>query len=87
VENRKKTAAMLEKLQPIAEAYKLTVAQLVIAWTLARPCLTHVLCGARNAQQAAENAASGEADLDSETIAAIDAILEESGLTLPHPFK
>lgn len=87
VENRKKAAAMLEKLSPIAEAHSLTIAQLVIAWTLARPCLTHVLCGARNAKQAVENAASGETYLDSKTIAGIDAILAQSELSLPHPFK
>lgn len=87
VENRKKTAAMLERLCPIAKAHELTIAQLVIAWTLARPCLTHVLCGARNAKQAIENAAAGDVAFDSKTIAAIDNVLAQSELTLPHPFK
>lgn len=87
VENRKKTARMLEQFTPLAEANGLSVAQLVIAWTLARCCLTHVLCGARNAQQAAENAASGQKELDPNTIAKIDNILAQSELSLPHPFK
>jgi methylglyoxal reductase len=50
VESRKQVLAMLEKMRPIAENHGLTLAQLVIAWTIVRPGLTHALVGARNAQ-------------------------------------
>lgn len=86
-ENRRKTAVLLEQLTPIAKEHQLTIAQLVIAWTLAQPCLTHVLCGARNATQAAENAAAGQARLDDAPLVAIDDILAASAPVLPHPFQ
>lgn len=54
---------MLERMRPIAEKHNLTLAQLVIAWTAVQPGLTHVLAGARNAQQAQENAVAGNAIL------------------------
>lgn len=68
VENRQRVAALLAEFQPIAEKYDLTTAQLVIAWTVAQKGITHVLAGARNPQQAIENARAGaviltEADL------------------------
>ncbi len=87
VENRRKTAALLDQLAPIAKEQELTIAQLVIAWTLAQPCLTHVLCGARNATQAAENAAAGQSPLDDAALAIINEILARSAPVLPHPFK
>jgi len=87
IDNRRQTNDMLEQLTPIAKEHNLTIAQLVIAWTIARPCLTHVLCGARNAKQAAENAAAGQICLSTTTIATIDDVLKQSALVLPHPFK
>ncbi len=75
VENRKKVLAMLADLAPVAEKHKLTMAQLVIAWTAQQPGVTHVLCGARDPEQAEENAAAGEAELTAEDIAAIDKAL------------
>jgi methylglyoxal reductase len=40
-ENRRRVAGMLEQVRPIADAHRLTLAQLVIAWTLAQPGVTH----------------------------------------------
>src|SRR5574337_64540 len=42
-ESRKQVLAMLDKMHPIAEKHGLTLAQLVIAWTIAQPGLTHTL--------------------------------------------
>jgi len=74
---RKKSDALLEKLRPIAQRRKLTLAQLVIAWTVHQPGLTHALCGARNPQQAEENAAAGDVELTAEELQSIDAALQE----------
>lgn len=75
VENRRRIAEMLHQMQPIAERYRLSPAQLVIAWTLHQPGLTHVLCGARNRQQVQENAAAGDVELSPEDIGRVDDIL------------
>lgn len=72
VENRVRIQGMLKQIQPIAEAHGLTLGQLAIAWTLAQPGITHALAGARNPQQAIENAAAADAILSDEELAAID---------------
>ena len=72
VENRATVAAMLEEFRPVADKHGLTLAQLVIAWTVAKPGVTHVLCGARNPAQAKENAAAGNVALSDQDIEAID---------------
>ncbi|HLY75448.1 MAG TPA: aldo/keto reductase, partial [Planctomycetota bacterium] len=74
-ENLKKTSVMLERIRPIAARHGLTLSQLVIAWTIAQPGLTHALVGARTPQQAAENAAAGSAELGADDLAAISAAL------------
>ena len=44
----------------------------MIAWTLAQPGITFALCGARNADQALDNARAGEIRLSRDELAAID---------------
>src|ERR1700683_5244033 len=58
-ESRVRVREMLDRMQPVAREYSFTEGQLVIAWTLAQPGITHVLVGARAAVQSAENAAGG----------------------------
>lgn len=55
-ENRRKVLDVLEKVKPIAEAKKASLAQLIINWTIHEPGITAALVGARNAQQARHNA-------------------------------
>ena len=86
VECRQQVMGLLNQFKPLAEKYDLTIAQLVIAWTLAQECVTHVLVGARNSAQALENGVAGNTQLDSTDLAAMTKTLEESKLTLPHPF-
>jgi methylglyoxal reductase len=61
--SRKQVLAMLDKMLPIAEKHSLTLAQLVIAWTIVQPGVTHALVGARIPRQAEENAVAGNATL------------------------
>jgi len=58
-ESRIRVREMLDRMRPVADKYSFTEGQLAIAWTLAQPGITHVLVGARDADQAAENAAAG----------------------------
>jgi methylglyoxal reductase len=68
---RKEILAFLEEIRPVADAHGATFAQLAIAWTLAQPGLTHALVGARNPQQALENAIAGDIILAEPELAAI----------------
>jgi len=76
MDNRRRLAEMLAEFQPVAERHGITLAQLTIAWTVAQPGLTHALCGARNPQQAIENAVGGKVTLSNEDLRTIDAAIE-----------
>ncbi|RWP05294.1 aldo/keto reductase [Mesorhizobium sp.] len=71
--NRRKVAALKHALTPVAEVHQASMAQIVIAWTLAQPGITFALCGARNATQALDNARAGEILLSTAELGAIDA--------------
>ncbi len=62
---------LLKQLEPMAQRHGATIGQLVIAWTAAQPGITCVLCGARDAQQAIENAAAGSIELSAEEVKTI----------------
>ena len=65
-ENRAKVLALLDTLSPLLEKYRCSMAQLIIAWTLQQPGLSHVLCGARREKNAMENAQAGDIVLSPE---------------------
>ncbi len=77
VENRQKVAALLAGFKPIALERDISLAQLVIAWTLAQPGITYALCGARNAQQAVENAQAGDIVLTGEELTRMNEVIEQ----------
>ena len=79
VENRRRVAALLERLRPVAERHGLGFGQLAVAWALAQPGLTHALVGARTPAQALENARAGEVELLPEDLREIAAVLEGQG--------
>ena len=81
-ENRRKVLDFLAKIQPIAEAHNATLAQLVINWTVHRQGITAALVGARNEQQATENAAALDFTLTHEDTTQIDALLSVVELDL-----
>jgi methylglyoxal reductase len=66
-----RTNAMLKEIEPIAASHQASIGQLVIAWTFSQPGLTCVLCGARDAQQAIENAAAGDIRLSPDEVETI----------------
>ena len=77
VENRKRVLAALEKIRPIAEAHKASLAQIVINWTIHEPGITAALVGARNAEQAAHNAAAMSFALTADERASIRRAFDE----------
>ncbi|MEM5470425.1 aldo/keto reductase [Hoeflea sp. AS60] len=68
ISNREKVTRLMAALEPIAEGHKATSAQIVIAWTVQQPGITFSLCGARNPEQALENAKAGGIRLTSEEL-------------------
>jgi aryl-alcohol dehydrogenase-like predicted oxidoreductase len=64
--------AFAAEIRPLADMMGASVAELVIAWTLCQPGITFALCGARNPDQARENARAGAIELDASDLARID---------------
>jgi len=81
-DNRRKVIDFLEALRPIAEEHDATIAQLVINWTIHRPGITAALVGARNPEQAAENAKAADFTLTEEETARVNELLEALELDL-----
>eukprot|EP01136_Pigoraptor_vietnamica_P028242 Opistho-1_new@85544 len=71
-ENIKRINVFLDELRPLAADNKATLAQLVIAWTLRQPGITLALVGARNAEQATQNAKASEIRLTNEELTLIN---------------
>jgi aryl-alcohol dehydrogenase-like predicted oxidoreductase len=71
-ENITRINKFLNKLKPLAEDRNASLAQLVIAWTLQQPGITIALVGARNAEQAIQNAKAGDLHLSDEEMAIIN---------------
>jgi len=71
------TLGLVEKLRPIAERNKKTVAQLAIAWVLRRPEVTAAIVGARKPAQIAETAPASDWNLNENDIAEIEILLAE----------
>lgn len=81
-ENLDRTAVFLSKIKPIAEEKGISLGQLVLLWTLEQPGITIALVGARNAQQALENAKAAEASISAEELGFITRELNQLELVL-----
>jgi aryl-alcohol dehydrogenase-like predicted oxidoreductase len=75
-ENLKITNNILDLLKPIAAEKHITLGQLVLLWTLEQPGITITLVGARNSEQAIENAKAVDSKLSKEEIEIISGYLE-----------
>lgn len=82
VANRKKIANLLDGFRPIADKHNCSIAQLVIAWTVSQPGLTHALVGARTSEQATENAGAGRITLDDEDLKTMNAAVRSDATAL-----
>ena len=63
--------AVLAPVKSLARDRGVTTEQLVLAWTLEQPGVSHVLVGTRSAEQAVSNAQVGSIKLDAEELAVI----------------
>ena len=79
-ENYKRVQKALENLRPIAKANHITLGQLALAWIISRPGIC-AIAGARNAEQAAQNADAAKVRLSEQDLAAVN----EIGKTVTDP--
>ncbi|SDL27470.1 Predicted oxidoreductase [Catalinimonas alkaloidigena] len=76
-ENLQRVNAFLSKIKPLADEKGATLSQLVIRWTIEQPGITVALVGARNRQQAEQNAQAQNLHLSSEELNLISEHLEQ----------
>ncbi|MGB0372468.1 MAG: aldo/keto reductase [Opitutales bacterium] len=86
VESRTKVADLLATFEAFTQELECTMAQLVIAWTAQVSGISHVLCGARNANQATENAQAGSLTLSDDMLNAMSETVESMDIELPQPW-
>lgn len=75
----------LDQLRPIAAARNVSVAQVVLNWTIQRPGITVALCGAKRPDQIRDNAAAMTWELTQEEIGTIDAAIAARGPIVSRP--
>jgi aryl-alcohol dehydrogenase-like predicted oxidoreductase len=81
-ENRKRVLDSLAKVRPIAERHKVSLAQLMINWTIHVPGITAALVGARSAEQARHNAGAMNFTLSDAERSEIRAAFDETAAAL-----
>lgn len=81
--NRRRVLDLLAGWQPLCETHGCTLAQLVLAWTLARPGVTHVLAGARKLHHILETAAAADLEIPAEDLDRMTRDLDAMGAPEP----
>jgi aryl-alcohol dehydrogenase-like predicted oxidoreductase len=74
--NIRRVNGTLAELRPFAEKYRASIGQVVIALTARQRGITHLLVGARDAEQARENAGGGCLELEEGDLKALNAIAD-----------
>jgi aryl-alcohol dehydrogenase-like predicted oxidoreductase len=72
----------LGSINPIAEDHKVTLAQLVLRWTIQQPGITCVLAGSRTPEQIGENAGALHFELSVDEVGSINQKLSELKLEI-----
>jgi aryl-alcohol dehydrogenase-like predicted oxidoreductase len=76
-ENIRRIDHFLDKLLPMARSKNALFSQLVIRWTIEQPGISIALVGARNKEQAIQNAKAANVQLSKKEIAVIDSELKK----------
>lgn len=71
--DKDKGFALVETMRAMAAAHDASVAQVALAWLLARPAVSSVLVGASNRAQLADNLGAADIDLTADELAQLDA--------------
>ena len=75
-ENLKRVNEFLNKIKPLADEKHATLGQLVIRWTVSQPGITVALVGARDAEQAVQNAKAMDIEITKEELTFISTELD-----------
>jgi methylglyoxal reductase len=78
-QNRRRVLNLLDGWRPLCENHNCTLAQLVLAWTLAQPGVTHVLAGARKLHHIRETAAAADLDIPADDLDRLTRDLDAMG--------
>ena len=70
--------AVVDRLRPVAERLDASLPQLALAWNVHQPGVTSAIAGSRNPDHVRSNALAGDLSLDADTIAELDAVLDEA---------
>jgi aryl-alcohol dehydrogenase-like predicted oxidoreductase len=76
-ENIRRIDNFLDRLEPLAQSRNADISQLVLRWTVEQPGITIALAGARNKQQAIQNAKAAHLALTAEEIKFVDGELKK----------
>lgn len=71
----KRTNVFLDKLRPLAKDKGVSLSQLVLRWTIDRPGITVALAGARNVEQAVQNALAVDVHFSEDELAFINGLV------------
>ena len=71
-----KVLERVQRLRPVGEQARLTMAQLAVAWVLQREEVATAIIGATRPEQVRENVGASGVRLDASTLAAIDEVLD-----------
>jgi aryl-alcohol dehydrogenase-like predicted oxidoreductase len=72
--------ALVEEMRSIAQTQGASVAQIALAWLLAKPAVTSIILGASKASQLADNLGALDVKLDPATMARLDAAMPPATL-------
>lgn len=78
-DNRQRVLSLLEGWHDLSSRYHCTLAQLVIAWTVAQPGVSFALCGARTEAHALDNVRAAELVMDPDDTQRMRADIERLG--------
>ena len=67
---------ILDVIAPIAKAHNCSAAKVSLAWLLAKPVVTSIIIGARNAQQLQDNLGAVDINLSEDEMKLLDAVSE-----------
>jgi aryl-alcohol dehydrogenase-like predicted oxidoreductase len=74
VVDKPRTARVIEAMRPIAQAHQVSIAQIALAWLLAKPQVTTVIIGAKTMAQLDDNIASTRVRLSEAELKSLDEV-------------
>ncbi|OWV84555.1 aldo/keto reductase [Rhizobium sp. R693] len=81
---QERTWAIIETVEAIARARGVTMAQVALAWTAARPAVTSVILGARTSEQLADNLAAARLSLSEDEMATLNDVSQPQVADYPY---